>query len=74
MTWRTEIFGSGYWADRGFVFDTKAEALSYGLSLTRFTRQAYRAIPTEGPANYRYQAGNLIPLRHPVQADWAVFP
>ena len=58
MSWRTEIF-SGHWADRGCVFATRQEAISYGAQLTHIDRRPYRTVESTDAVNQAWQVGGL---------------
>ncbi len=70
MTWRTEIFTSGQWADRGLVFATQEEAHGYGKLLTRHTQSPYRAVVSTDPVNYCFNDGVLSLYAVPQASAW----
>ena len=52
-----EIFAGDRYTDDGIRFATEAEALAYGRTRAF---AAYRATPSDEPANYRWNDGQLV--------------
>lgn len=64
MAWASEILSEGEWVGNGIVLETKQEAEDYGLEMLYrciFFKDV-RTVPSEKPANYKWENGCLVRL------------